>query len=87
MSALSARGSSPQGNTIPATFWTIAFILSKPEYTRRIVAEVDAVFADQPDARGHFDCEKLDFTEMCLKEALRLRGTGESTALIAAKCL
>jgi hypothetical protein len=65
-----------QGNTIPATFWTVAFILSNPEFKTRMVTEADAVFADQPDAQGHFDCEKLDFTEICLKEALRLKGTG-----------
>jgi cytochrome P450 len=69
-----------QGNTIPATFWTVAYVLSDPTVHRRVVAEVDALFAEFPGAAEGQDLaacvERLQFLESCFKEALRLRGTG-----------
>jgi len=71
-----------QGNTIPATFWTMAYIMSVPEVQARVETEVRQKFASQPDSNGHFDYDTLEYTEACFKEALRLKATGAEFRIV-----
>lgn len=69
-----------QGNTIPATFWTIAFILNSPHWKHKarpyfdacsrwqVVNEVRTHFKGQPD-HGKFDLSKLPLLDACFKAA------------------
>lgn len=61
------------GNTWPSTVWTFGDILKNPELKRRAYEEVDANFADQPDASGNYDVDRLPFMTSCLNEMLRMR--------------
>jgi cytochrome P450 len=61
------------GNTWPSTVWTFGEILRDPELRRRAYEEVDKNFADQPDADGNFDVDRLPFFTSCLMEMLRMR--------------
>jgi hypothetical protein len=61
------------GNTWPSTVWTFGEILRDPELKRRAYEEVDKNFADQPDANGDYDVERLPFFTACLNEMLRMR--------------
>jgi sterol 14-demethylase len=65
-----------QGNTIPATFWCMAYILNDKERYARVRAEIDEHFKDQPNADGQFDESNLKFLDCCFKESLRLKATG-----------
>ena len=65
-----------QGNTIPATFWCMAYIINDAERLKRVRAEIDHHFANQPNENGEFDESNLTFLECCFKEALRLKATG-----------
>eukprot|EP00656_Telonema_subtile_P055721 TRINITY_DN8705_c0_g1_i19.p1 TRINITY_DN8705_c0_g1~~TRINITY_DN8705_c0_g1_i19.p1 ORF type:complete len:470 (-),score=82.36 TRINITY_DN8705_c0_g1_i19:181-1590(-) len=65
-----------QGNTIPATFWTIALILNDSNWREKVVNEVRAHFQQQPNPEGEFDISKLVYLDACFKEALRLKATG-----------
>ena len=77
-----------QGNTIPATFWTMAYVMASPgNWLRRCQEECRAVFAGLPDAPKHpawkgswADASNLEkmipITSACFMEALRLKGTG-----------
>ena len=62
-----------QGNTIPATFWMIAYILSEPTVHARVVGEVRKEWPSQPDSEGHFDYDALVYTEACFKESMRIK--------------
>lgn len=64
-----------QGNTIPATFWTMAFILADETHKHKVVEEVDKFFHNQPQ-NGKFDVSCLVYLDACFREALRLKGTG-----------
>lgn len=61
------------GNTWPSTVWTFGEILRDPILRRRAYEEVDANFADQPDAEGNYDVDRLPFFISCLSEMLRMR--------------
>ena len=62
-----------QGNTIPATVWTFGLILANEEARRRAYEEVDQQFADQPDEKGNYDFDRLEYLSASLREALRLK--------------
>eukprot|EP01065_Artemidia_motanka_P029909 TRINITY_DN35973_c0_g1_i1.p1 TRINITY_DN35973_c0_g1~~TRINITY_DN35973_c0_g1_i1.p1 ORF type:complete len:493 (+),score=188.47 TRINITY_DN35973_c0_g1_i1:58-1479(+) len=61
------------GNTWPSTVWTFGHILADPQCRAKAYKEVDEVFADQPDAKGNYDFEKLNFLTSCLNEVLRMK--------------
>eukprot|EP00658_Telonema_sp_P-2_P031113 TRINITY_DN23357_c0_g1_i3.p1 TRINITY_DN23357_c0_g1~~TRINITY_DN23357_c0_g1_i3.p1 ORF type:complete len:380 (-),score=50.84 TRINITY_DN23357_c0_g1_i3:408-1547(-) len=71
-----------QGNTIPATFWTIAYILSNPVWKHTVVQEVRTHFQGQPNLEGEFDVSKLKSLDACFKEALRIKGTGAEFRIV-----
>lgn len=63
----------PQANTLPMTYWTLAYVLGNPEWFARVRAEADA----WATTGGHFkvdieDDTCLPFTRACMNETLRM---------------
>ncbi|XP_065827980.1 24-hydroxycholesterol 7-alpha-hydroxylase-like isoform X2 [Oscarella lobularis] len=69
-----------QVNAIPATFWTVAFILQNDEIHQKVVQEaLDVLDDDSGFSSGTLSEEaikKLTFTRKCVLEAIRLRSPG-----------
>jgi NAD(P)-dependent dehydrogenase (short-subunit alcohol dehydrogenase family)/cytochrome P450 len=74
------------GNTLPATLWTFAHVLQRPDVLRRAVAEADALFQAGEEGGGGgvgggggggggagVSAERLPWLTGCLKETLRLK--------------
>jgi len=64
----------PQANTLPMTYWTLAHILSNPDWTARARAEADASGMGV-DGRFLVDTEDdrcLPFIRGCMSEVLRM---------------
>ena len=87
-----------QGNTIPATFWTMAYVMASPDHwLRRCQEECRTVFAGLPDKPTHpawrgswADASNLEkmipITAACFMEALRLKGTGAEFRVVCVVC-
>jgi sterol 14-demethylase len=61
------------GNSVPSTMWTFGMVLADPSAKRKAYAEVDGAFANEPNAEGHYDFDKLEFITAALKEVLRMK--------------
>jgi len=64
----------PQANTLPMTYWTLAYVLNNKEWTARVRAEADRSGLGTK-GRYHVDIEDdscLPFTRACMNETLRL---------------
>jgi 24-hydroxycholesterol 7alpha-hydroxylase len=64
----------PQANTLPMTFWTLAYVLSNPEWAARVRAEADRSSLGE-GGRYEVDPEDdscLPFTRACMSEVLRM---------------
>ena len=59
-----------QANTVPAAFWSLAFLLHDPEAKAAVIEEIRAVAGDGPIGAEHL--KKLRRLESAMQEALRL---------------
>eukprot|EP00515_Schizochytrium_aggregatum_P011295 CAMPEP_0202090648 /NCGR_PEP_ID=MMETSP0964-20121228/44083_1 /ASSEMBLY_ACC=CAM_ASM_000500 /TAXON_ID=4773 /ORGANISM="Schizochytrium aggregatum, Strain ATCC28209" /LENGTH=501 /DNA_ID=CAMNT_0048658813 /DNA_START=42 /DNA_END=1547 /DNA_ORIENTATION=- len=61
------------GNSVPSTVWAFGLVLADPESKAKAYAEVDGVFANEPNQAGHYNFDKLEYLTAALKETLRLK--------------
>ncbi|XP_062507240.1 24-hydroxycholesterol 7-alpha-hydroxylase-like [Corticium candelabrum] len=72
-----------QANAVPASFWTLVFVLSNTSLHRRLVNEVVDVFprsrnlVSEPATKD--DVRRLTFTKSCVLESIRLVSPGMIT--------
>lgn len=64
----------PQANTLPMTYWTLAHVLSNPDWTARVRAEAEK---SGLGANGRYEVDTEDdsclpFTRACMNETLRM---------------
>jgi cytochrome P450 len=64
----------PQANTLPMTYWTLAYILNNPEWAARVRAEAEKAGLG---VNGRYEVDPEDetclpFTRACMSETLRI---------------
>lgn len=61
-----------QANTIPAAFWTLAYVLAHPQARAELRAEIDPVLAAAAGACGREQLRQMPRLDSAVSEALRL---------------
>ena len=71
-----------QANTIPAAFWTLAFVLADPAARDALRAEIDPVLAAAGGACGREQLQKMPRLDSAISEALRLASSSLTIRLV-----
>ncbi|XP_029451924.1 24-hydroxycholesterol 7-alpha-hydroxylase [Rhinatrema bivittatum] len=71
-----------QANANPITFWSLAFIISRPSVYKSAMEEISSVFGKAGNEKieiSDAELKKLPFIKCCILEAIRLRSPGAIT--------
>ncbi|XP_030054636.1 24-hydroxycholesterol 7-alpha-hydroxylase isoform X2 [Microcaecilia unicolor] len=74
-----------QTSVYPATFWSLAFIISQPAIYKTAMEEITAVFGKAGNENvkiSETELQKLPFLKCCILESLRLRSPGAITRIV-----
>nr|XP_006625743.1 PREDICTED: 24-hydroxycholesterol 7-alpha-hydroxylase isoform X1 [Lepisosteus oculatus] len=72
-------------NAIPISFWSLAFILSKPSVYQTVMEEIAVAFNGKDKRKttvSQEELKQLPFLKQCVLEAIRLRAPGAITRMV-----